>query len=146
MLLAQYGQEKQQSANEMSLSLLSCFSCILFENKSEQPIYLIPFLLKSFLRNVFFTWTQTEYLIHSVSNTSVQFQLLNITHRCYHATSTSSNGFFSPGLLIPDSSPMGVEIRHLGLLAHLIDFLPHVLGGGLQCSFTVKWLIFIYSR
>lgn len=93
MLLVQYGQEKQQSANEMSLSLLSCFSCILFENKSEQPIYLIPFLLKSFLRNVFFTWTQTEYLIHSVSNTSVQFQLLNITHRCYHATSTSSNGF-----------------------------------------------------
>lgn len=46
--------------------------------------------------------------------------------------------FLHLSLLIPNSSPMGDEIRHLGLLAHLIDFLPHVLGAGLQCSFTVK--------
>ncbi len=55
MLLVQYVQENN-STNETSLSLLSCFSCILFENKSEQFIYLISFLLKSSLRNVFFTW------------------------------------------------------------------------------------------
>lgn len=82
-------------------------------------------------------------------------QLLNVTHRCYHATFTFSNGvehgLASPPTLqfyffLPNSSPMGDEVMHLGLLTHLIDFLPHGLGGGLQCSFTVKWLILIYSR
>lgn len=70
-------------------------------------------LLNTFLVDASYNSAQTEYLIHAVSNTSLHFrcyqflpwkylwwslflQLLNVTHRCYHTTFTSSNGFEHP--------------------------------------------------